>query len=65
MTLAETIKQLGSEHLQIRYEQETDCFDPQSTWDKGTTIINFMKTVSEVWVKRRILSFLRDESFVL
>lgn len=61
MTLAEAIKQIGFDHLQIEYEQETDCFDPQSTWRKGSTINNFMKNV-KIITKQHYVHF--DKRFL-
>lgn len=45
MILAEALKQIGFEHLQVRYDQRIDCFDAKSTWSKGYTITNYMKNV--------------------
>lgn len=46
MVLAEALKDIGSEHLEIGYGQSIDCFDKDSTWSKGLTINNFIKAVS-------------------
>lgn len=48
MVLAEALKQIGFEHLQTKYARGIKCFDAESTWSKGYTIINYMKNVSQV-----------------
>lgn len=43
MIYAMTIKQLGSEYI---VTMPIYCNDPSTSWDKGYTITNFMKSVS-------------------
>lgn len=45
MILAEALKQIGFDHLQVEYEQGINCFDTKSSWSKGLTITNYMKSV--------------------
>lgn len=44
MFLANVLKTIGSEHLQVPYEAGFDCFDTRSTSTKGNTIENYAKT---------------------
>lgn len=46
MILAEALKEIGVEHLQIDIDERINCFNLSSMWGKGSTIINFMKNVS-------------------
>lgn len=48
MILAETLKSIGFDFLDIQYEQEIDCFDAKSNFRKGYTIENFIKTVRPI-----------------
>lgn len=45
MTLAEALKQIGSEHLGDSITR-INCYDTESTWSKGYTINNFMRNVT-------------------
>lgn len=52
MILAQALKQIGSMHLDLEYGQKIYCSDPNSRWNKGLTITNYMK-----WVSLRIICF--------
>ncbi|XP_031634004.1 glutamate receptor ionotropic, kainate 3-like isoform X2 [Contarinia nasturtii] len=45
MILAEALKQIGFEHLQMN-DNRIDCSDPESTWSKGSTITNYMTSIN-------------------
>lgn len=46
MILAETLKSIGFDFLEIGYDQQISCYDGKSNFRKGYTIENFIKTVS-------------------
>lgn len=49
MILAQALKQIGVEHLRLANglpdDQIIECFNAESAWSKGYTLINFMKNV--------------------
>lgn len=51
MILAEALKQIGFDHLQDSIEK-IYCYDAQSTWSKGYTIVNYMKNVICLIIKQ-------------
>lgn len=45
MILAEILKSIGFNFLEIGYDQQIDCYDANSSFRKGDTIKNFVSTV--------------------
>lgn len=46
MIIAEALKQIGYEHLDLNAMDKISCYDSQSAWIKGYTLTNFIKSVS-------------------
>lgn len=44
MTLAEALKQIGSDHLRDSITS-ISCYNTESAWSKGYTVMNFMRSV--------------------
>lgn len=49
MILAEALKQIGYEHLDLNSMDKISCYNSQSAWIKGYTLTNFMKSVSSLF----------------
>lgn len=48
MLLAEALKQIGSSHIESPDSfSMINCYDSDSTWSKGYTLLNFMKNVRQ------------------
>lgn len=46
MLLAETLKQFEPFHIDTPDSfGKINCYDPDSTWSQGSTLLNFMKSV--------------------
>lgn len=59
MLLADTLKQLESSHFESP-DSMINCYDPYSTWSKGSTLLNFMKGVRktlqlDIWIFHCVL----------
>lgn len=62
MLLAQRLKGLGFDFLDIQYDQEIDCFDTRSKSGKGNTIENSIKAVRR---QHRAQAHTQTPSFIL
>lgn len=46
MVFATAIQQLGTDQVT---PTQISCDNPSSTWNKGYTILNYMKNVTRIW----------------
>lgn len=60
MVFATAIEQLGRDQV---LPTKIWCDDPTSTWNKGYTILNFMKNVSKIMIIDSNISQIDDSSF--
>lgn len=52
MLLAVALKQIGPSLIESSDPSRINCYDPDSTWSKGDTLLNFMRSVRQTANRR-------------